>query len=74
MVRRRLFALSEVFVTSFRCLTLTLVPTLALTSSDVCMYAMLREREQLHIVHKVTDAEVDMAKTLLKNHLYQQVS
>ena len=30
-------------------------------------------REQLHIVHKVTDAEVDTAKTLLKNHLYQQV-
>eukprot|EP00903_Cladosiphon_okamuranus_P010300 g9748.t1 len=28
----------------------------------------------MHIVHKVTDAEVDMAKTLLKSHLYQQNS
>ncbi|CAN0214797.1 unnamed protein product [Ectocarpus sp. 6 AP-2014] len=28
----------------------------------------------LHIVHKVTDAEVDAAKTLLKNHIYQQNS
>lgn len=28
---------------------------------------------QMYIVHKVTDAEVDAAKTRLKNHLYQQV-
>ncbi|CAM9222359.1 unnamed protein product, partial [Pylaiella littoralis] len=28
----------------------------------------------LHIVHKVTDAEVEAAKTLLKNRLYQQNS
>ena len=26
----------------------------------------------MYIVHKVTDAEVDAAKTRLKNHLYQQ--
>ena len=28
---------------------------------------------QMYIVHKVTDAEVDAAKTRVKNHLYQQV-
>lgn len=29
---------------------------------------------QMHIVHKVTDAEVDLAKTRMKAFLYQQVS